>query len=210
MPTLSPTGHLTVDLPPGFVHLPTDPSGLDRIRQIIDAAGEAGRDYGNPDQVASGIAEWVNFLGSMNVQVFGKFAVATDSGPATANLMMSVQKIEVADPERAAEDRSLLAGAVMEIFRRRNPHAQTRVVELPIGPAMAGLVIGDLVVPAEKFGNPDEVSVPTFRAVFLIPLPTGEHLVMLDVSTGNEPGWPEISRQAVAVARSIAMDDQRQ
>jgi hypothetical protein len=35
---------------------------------------------------------------------------------------------------------------------------------------------------------------------FLIPLPTGEHLLALDVSTTSADGWPFVARQAVAAA----------
>lgn len=96
-----------------------------------------------------------------------------------------------------------LAAAVREIVQRRAPYAETRVVSLPAGPTVVGVVLGELRLPPERTGSVAEVVVPTYRVQFLIPLPTGEHLLVLDVSTTSTTGWPTIARQAVASAGSV-------
>jgi hypothetical protein len=97
--------------------------------------------------------------------------------------------------------------ALHELVRRRFPAAESRVVQLPCGPAVAAVFFGEFRIPPERSGRDAEVVVPVHRAQFLIPAPTGRHLVVLEVNTGSEQAWPAVAEQAVASARSIRFQD---
>jgi hypothetical protein len=202
---MTPTS-LRLELPAGFVKLPIGESAATARAQALELAGRAaaaGHDVGDVVATAEQMVGVFDALSAMDVQVCGTFAVAADGGQATASVVLSVQRLRSADPAAAAADLVGVAGAVKEVFERRNPHAQTRVVELRIGPAAAGLVIGEFRIPAGRFGNAAELVVPTFRAVVLAPLPTGDHVAVLDVSTTSPAAWPEVSRQAAGIAHSL-------
>ena len=77
---------------------------------------------------------------------------------------------------------------------------------MPAGPAVVGVVLGEFRFPPERTGSDVDVVVPTYRVQFLIPLPTGQHLLALDVSTTSADGWPTIARHAVAAAGSVRFD----
>ncbi|SDD39194.1 hypothetical protein [Actinokineospora iranica] len=197
---------LRLELPPGFAALPIGENAAaqrDHAFELVRKAESAGQDVGDAVTTAEQMVGVFDALRAMDIQLCGKFAVVTDDAPATATVLLSVQRLRSADPAAAAGDLVGMTGAVKELFQRRNPQAQTRTIQLPIGHAVAALVVGEFRIPPERFGAEDELVIPTFRAVFLIPLTTGDHLAALDVSTTSEAGWPEISRQAVAIARSL-------
>ncbi|MGH4021397.1 MAG: hypothetical protein ACRDT0_19640 [Pseudonocardiaceae bacterium] len=207
----SATPQLLLELPGDLAAVRLDAAGdsLDtQARRLVDQMVSSGRSVGDVEQTVRGVVDTLDMLGTLNVQLTGKFAVPTSEGPVTATVVLAVHPLQVNDRRAAAEDLTGLASAIREIVQRRNPYADMRVVTLPAGPAAVSVVSGTLRLPAE-WGGGQEVAVPTYRVQFLIPLPTGEHLLALDVSTTSERGWPAIARQAVAAARSVRFDDAR-
>lgn len=136
----------------------------------------------------------------MNVRLIGKFAVGDGAAPTLATLLLAIQALPV---DFEDTDASGIAGALREVVRRKNPDLDTRVITLPIGPAVAGVSFGEFRFPAAD--GQDGSVVPTSRAQFLIPLPVERHVVLLDVSTTDEHAWPKVAREAVAVAGSVRL-----
>lgn len=201
---------LLIGLPAGFAAVRLDAAAEPfdtQARRLLDRLGASGRPRGDSEPTVRGVTAVLDLLAALNVQLVGKFAVATADGPVVATLVLAVHPLPVEDPGSAAADLPGLAGAIREIVRRRHPFAQTRVVALPAGPAMVGVWSGELRLPHERTDTEEDVVVPTHRAQFLIPLPTAEHLIALDVSTVSAQGWPAVARQAVAIAGSVRFDD---
>lgn len=190
--------------PAGFVPLPLD---ADPERRRLGARELAERVAGATDPSVDELTEAVlavgERVGAVNVRLLGSFAVATSGDPATAAMVLAVQELHAPTPELIAEDRSYATSTLHELVQRRSPDAESRVVELPCGPAVVALFFGEFRIPPERNGRDTEMVVPVHRAQFLIPAPTGRHLVVLEVNTGSEPAWPGVAEQAVATARSI-------
>lgn len=194
--------------PAGFVALPLD---VDPERRRLGArelaervAAVTGRSVDELTEAVLAVGERV---GAANVRLLGSFAVATSADPATAAMVLAVQELRAPRPALIAEDRSYATSALHELVQRRSPDAESRVIQLPCGPAVAAVFFGELRIPPDRSGRDAEMVVPVHRAQFLIPAPTGRHLVVLEVNTGSEQGWPALAEQAVAAARSIRFQD---
>lgn len=194
--------------PAGFVPLPLE---VDPERRRLCARELAHRLAGatgpSADELTEAVLAVGERVGAVNVRLLGSFAVATPGDPATAAIVLAVQELRAPKPELIAEDRSYATSALHELVRRRSPDAESRVVELPCGPAVAALFFGEFRIPADRSGRAIETVVPVHRAQFLIPAPTGRHLVVLEVNTGSEQAWPAVAEQAVATAHSIRFQD---
>lgn len=201
-----PRSQLLLDLPAGLAAVRLDTAGesLDvQARRLVEGLQASDHQVADVEQTVRGIVEILDMLAALNVALTGKFTVATPEGPAMATVVIAMHPLPVEDPEAAAADLSGLAAAVREIVQRRAPYAETRVVALPAGPAVVGVVLGEFRLPPERTGSDADLVVPTYRVQFLIPLPTGEHLLALDVSTTSTSGWPMIAQHAVAAAGSV-------
>jgi hypothetical protein len=200
---------LLLDLPAGLAAVRLDAAGepLDvQARRLVEDLQTSDHPVAEVEQTVRGIIGILDLLGALNVGLAGKFAVATPEGPATATVVVAMHPLQVEDPEAAAADLSGLAAAIREIVQRRARYSETRVVTLPAGPAVVGVVLGEFRLPPERTGSDADVVVPSYRVQILIPLPTGEHLLALDVSTTSAYGWPTIARYAVAAAGSVRFD----
>jgi len=200
---------LLLDLPAGLAAVRLDAAGepLDvKARRLVEGLQTSDHPVAEVEQTVRGIIGILDLLGALNVGLAGKFAVATPEGPATATVVVAMHPLQVEDPDAAAADLSGLAAAIREIVQRRAPYSETRVVTLPAGPAVVGVVLGEFRLPPERTGSDADVVVPSYRVQILIPLPTGEHLLALDVSTTSAYGWPTIARYAVAAAGSVRFD----
>ncbi|MDQ3599789.1 MAG: hypothetical protein M3408_00720 [Actinomycetota bacterium] len=198
-----------LDLPAGLAAVRLDAAGepLDvQARRLVEGLQTSDHPVPDVEQTVRGVIGILDLLGALNVALTGKFAVATPEGPATATVVVAMHPLQVEDPEAAAADLAGLATAVREIVQRRAPYSETRVVALPAGPAVVGVVLGEFRLPPERTGSDAEVVIPSYRVQILIPLPTGEHLLALDVSTTSAYGWPTIARHAVAAAGSVRFD----
>ena len=207
MTGLRPQGLL--DLPAGLAAVRLDAAGepLDvQARRLVEDLQTSDHPVAEVEQTVRGIIGILDLLGALNVALTGKFAVATPEGPATATVVVAMHPLQVEDPEAAAADLSGLAAAIREIVQRRARYSETRVVTLPAGPAVVGVVLGEFRLPPERTGSDADVVVPSYRVQILIPLPTGEHLLALDVSTTSAYGWPTIARYAVAAAGSVRFE----
>ncbi len=194
--------------PAGFVSLPLDPDPERRrlsARELTERMpGAAGLSVEELTEAILAVGERV---GAVNVRLLGSFAVASSGDPATAAMVLAVQELRVPKPELIVEDLSYLTSALHELVQQRSPDAESRVVQLPCGPAVAAVHLGEFRIPPERSGRDAEMVVPVHRAQFLIPAPTGRHLVVLEVNTGSEQAWPAVAEQAVATARSIRFQD---
>ena len=200
---------LLLDLPAGLAAVRLDAAGepLDvQARRLVEDLQTSDHPVAEVEQTVRGIIGILDLLGALNVALTGKFAVATPEGPATATVVVAMHPLQVEDPDAAAADLSGLAAAIREIVQRRARYSETRVVTLPAGPAVVGVVLGEFRLPPERTGSDADVVVPSYRVQILIPLPTGEHLLALDVSTTSAYGWPTIARYAVAAAGSVRFD----
>ena len=204
-----PRPQLLLDLPAGLAAVRLDAAGepLDvQARRLVEGLRTSGHPVADVEQTVRDVIGVLDMLAALNVALTGKFAVATPEGLATATVVVAMHPLQVEDPEAAAADLSGLAAAVREIVQRRAPYLGARVVTLPAGPAVVGVVLGEFRFPPERTGSDVDVVVPTYRVQFLIPLPTGQHLLALDVSTTSADGWPTIARHAVAAAGSVRFD----
>lgn len=93
--------------------------------------------------------------------------------------------------------------ALLRLTEESRPFADCRLVDLPAGPAAASVVAGQFDLPAEMTGPTGTVTIPTFRAEFLVPTPEWDGIVVLDISTTDEDAWPEVAREAVRIAQSL-------
>ena len=203
-----PMPSLRLRPPAGFIPLPLDP---DQDRRRLSARELAERVAGatgpSVDELTKAVLAVGERVDALNVRLLGGFAVATSGDPATAAMVLAVQELRAPKPELIAEDRSYATSALCELVQRRSPDAESRVVELPCGPAVAAVFFGEFRIPPDRTGRDAEMIVPVHRAQFLIPAPTGRHLVVLEVNTGSEQAWPAVAEQAVATARSIRFQD---
>lgn len=204
---------ILLDLPAGFTAVRLDTAAEDRYERArglvndaltSDRAPEAGQ--AGPAELTRAVASWFDELASVNVLLFGKFAVPDTEGPALATLALAVTPLDMPDPDRAAADLPALASGIVEILSRAHPEADCRVVRLPVGPAVAAVFAGSYRWPTEVTGLPEEVVRRSLRGQFQIPLPTGDHVAVLDVSTDSDTAWPEVCRTAVTVARSLRLE----
>ncbi|MGH4001379.1 MAG: hypothetical protein ACRDTJ_28415 [Pseudonocardiaceae bacterium] len=201
---------LLIELPAGVTALRLDAAAEPfdtQARMLLDQLTRSGRRVDSGERAVRAVTTVLDLFAALNVQLVGKFAVATTDGPAVATVVIAVHPLPIEDRDSAAADLSGLAGAIHEIIRRRHPRAETKVVPLPSGPAVAGVWLGELRLPRERTGIEEDMVLPTHRVQFLIPLPTAEHLVALDVSTVSEQAWPTVARQAVSIAGSVRIDD---
>jgi hypothetical protein len=166
---------LTLDLPPGFAGLPLGDSAEETAAYIRDTARQladrTGRDVtGELGTLAAVMAKrWIRLL--------GRFAVCADE-PALATLALAVVPL----------------GAEKSV-PPRDPHASTRAVRLPIGPAQLIVRAGDRLLPSGAR--------PELSAEFRVATPGA--LVVLTVTTNSEPAWPAVAAEAMRVATSMAM-----
>ncbi|MGH3917386.1 MAG: hypothetical protein ACRDTC_28835 [Pseudonocardiaceae bacterium] len=190
--------------PAGFVPLPLDADQERRSRGARELAQRMSGAVGMPvDELTDAVLAVGERVGGLNVRLLGSFAVTSSGDPATAAMVLTVQELRATRSALSAEDRSSAARALHELVRRRSPDAESQVIQLPVGPAVATVFLGEFRIPPERSGRDAELVVPVHRAQFLIPAPTGRHLVVLEVSTGSEQAWPAVAEQAVATARSI-------
>ena len=205
-----PIPSLRVRPPAGFVPLPLDPDPDRRrlgARELAERApGAAGLSVDELTEAVLAVGERV---GALNVRMLGSFAVATSGDAATAAMVLAVQGLRAPKPGLLAEDRSYATSALHELVQRRSPDTESRVVQLPCGPAVAAVFFGEFHIPPDWSVRDTETVVPVHRAQFLIPAPTGRHLVVLEVNTGSEQAWPAVAEQAVTTARSIRFQDVR-
>jgi hypothetical protein len=199
---------LVVVPPEGMVELPLD---LDPARRhaaagqlttrLEEVAGGGLREFASLAVVAG------DGLVKQGVRMLGQFVVDAPGGPALGTLAIGTQVLAAPDGtdeefvERAVE-------ALTAQTAQRRPYADTRQIDLPCGPAVASLVYGEFRLPPEETGASAETVVPTFRAEFLVPSPTWDRVVVVDVSTSNEDGWPSVSTAAVGIARSLRFVDE--
>ncbi|MDQ3886495.1 MAG: hypothetical protein M3308_05680 [Actinomycetota bacterium] len=205
-----PFPSLRLHPPAGFVSLPLDPDLEHRRLGARELAEQMSRAAGlSVEELTEAVLAVGERVGAVNVRLLGSYAVASSGGgdPATAAMALAVQELRASKPELIAEDRSYVTSALRELVQRRSPDAASRVVQLPCGPAVAAVLFGEFRIPPDRSGRDAEVTVPVHRAQFLIPVPTGRHLVVLEVNTGSELAWPAVAEQAVATARSIRFQD---
>lgn len=198
--------------PAGFVPLPLDPDPDRRrlgARELSERVpGAAGLSVDEFAEAVLAVGERVGgWVGVLNVRLLGSFAVAPSGNPVAAAMVLTVQELHAPSPELIAGGRSYATSALHELVRRRSPSAESRVVELPCGPAVAAVFLGEFRIPPDRSGLATETVLPVHRAQFLIPAPTGRHLVILEVNTGSEQAWPAVAEQAVATARGIRFQD---
>lgn len=173
----------------------------DEIRRVSAlTAPESGQ---SEQELASYLAVFADWLRPQHVVLFGKFATGTE--PVLATVALALVPLDGPAVETAANNLDVVAGDLHAEFRERHPGADSRVIRLPIGPAVAGLVIGEFRLPPEVTGEPAEVIRPTCRAEFQIPLPGGRALAVLSVSADSADGWPDIADQAGRIARSLTI-----
>jgi len=199
---------LRVRPPEGFAALPlygSEQQRIDEARKLVEQAQAAGQPV-DPDFAQHVLAVGERFA-SFNIRLMGTFAVSTPEGPATANAVLAVQELESPRADLIAKDRSQAATALRNLIQARTPGAEVSVVDLPCGPTVAAVILGEFRVPGEKTGKSEETVIPVHRAQFTVVAPSGRHLVILDVNTPSEKAWPTVAEQAVAMARSIEFVD---
>ena len=161
---------LLLDLPAGLAAVRLDAAGepLDvQARRLVEDLQTSDHPVAEVEQTVRGIIGILDLLGALNVGLAGKFAVATPEGPATATVVVAMHPLQVEDPEAAAADLSGLAAAIREIVQRRARYSETRVVTLPAGPAVVGVVLGEFRLPPERTGSDADVVVPSYRVQVL-------------------------------------------
>lgn len=190
--------------PEGLVPLPLhdDPEQQERVvRSLTELLSHITQQP--PEELGGAMTAVADWVRQLQVRMLGSFPAHTPDGPAVATLVVAMPPMPLGDQEPTGEFRSMLASGLQELVKRRVPDVDCRVVELPCGPAAALVQLGEYRLPPEKTGRAEATVVPVHRAQFLVPAPTGSHLVLLEVSTGSEQGWPAAAEEAVRVAHSI-------
>lgn len=200
--TTSTLRRLHVGLPRGFVRLPMTTSAMDEVRAIVEIARQSGYEVADPTQTVHGFTEWTHQVPTA-VQVVGKFAVKAGEVHTAATLVLAIHPVPAYVRGPITESSAPLVNAIQEVFRKNNPLADTRIVSLPIGPAMVALLFGGCHLSAKRGSTNQPPVVPVLRIQFLIPLPTGQDLAVLDVSTTNDAAWPMVALTTAAIARSL-------
>jgi hypothetical protein len=196
-------------LPPGFTGLPMDSTAERTAANVRELAIKVTGATSRPsNEVQAELAMLAEILADKNVRLLGKFSAEDNSldEPATGTLAILVQSLGSPDDNivaQAAENRQVLVNALVKQYRERNPVADARSVELPIGPALVAVFGGDYHLPPEITGNPKTQKVPEFTAEFQIPTPDASHLVMMTIKCNNETGWPAVANTAMRIAESI-------
>lgn len=199
---------LQIDLPPGFTGMPvTDDDTMNaRLAWGISekVAPQAGRSV---EDFATALMALTPGLRGNGVRVFGKFA-AGDGPEYLATLSLGVLRWPAADTEMLALRRTAVADALLDVYKREQPRADARLLRLPIGPAMAAVNAGEFHVPREFTGRPTEIVRVQAKVEYWIPLPDGEHVVILAITAESEAAWPAVAEAASRVAHSLRTADQ--
>lgn len=175
---------------------PAEPNHTARVGSLVSSVAPVG-DL-DPDQLAAWLNASIAELRSTGLRMIGRIDAAT----------VAVAVSELTAPgivDDLFADRA--ADALRDDAVGRRPHADTRRIDLPCGPAVASLVFGQFDLPPEETGAGEIITIPTFRAEILVPTPEWDGIVVLDVSTTDEDSWPEVSREAVRLARSLRFLD---
>ncbi|WP_199431327.1 hypothetical protein [Qaidamihabitans albus] len=146
--------------------------------------------------------------GEDSVRLFGRFAVGGDAPePATFSLaVVELTRPGAAPVAHLTRDRGLVAEALRAQYQQHRPEADTRVIDLTIGPALAAVTAAEYRLPPEMSGHSREVVRPVFRIEVQIPAPDGRHLVVVDVTTESEADWPAVAEETVRIANSIRVE----
>jgi hypothetical protein len=179
--------------------LPLHPDA-DRAAVADDLAQVVGRPA---HDVRRALEDSATELRNEGLRLLGSFVVAGSDG-SDGSAMVAAALRELAAPDVVDDlfaDRA--ADALRNDMAEHRPYADTRRIELPAGPAVASLVFGQYDLPPGETGAEETITIPTFRAEFLIPTPEWDGVVVLDVSTTDEAAWPEVSVEAVRIARSV-------
>ncbi|MFI5561436.1 hypothetical protein ACIA2T_19330 [Amycolatopsis japonica] len=194
---------LRIDLPPGFIGMPVTGDDTTNARFALGVgekvAAHAGR---STEDFAAALLTLTSGLKANGVRVFGKFA-AGDGPEYLATLSLAVVRWPDADPEMLTVRRTAVAEALLDVYRKKHPRADARVIRLPIGPAMAAVEAGEYRLPPEFTGRPTEIVRAQAKVEYQIPLPDGEFLAVLVVAAESETGWPAVAEAASRVAHSL-------
>src|SRR6266496_3647839 len=128
---------LHIDLPPGFTGMPVSDDLELNLRTAWAISQKAAAAVGKtPEEFGGYLVSLVPAMRRTNIRVFGKFAVG-DGPEFLATLTLAVVPFPEAGPLES------VAGALADIYRRRHPQAEVRLVDLPAGPAMAAIEGGE-------------------------------------------------------------------
>ncbi|MFK0247457.1 hypothetical protein ACIQUM_22415 [Amycolatopsis azurea] len=198
---------LQIDLPPGFTGMPVTGDDTMNARFALSVgekvAAHAGR---STEEFATALMTLTPELKANGVRVFGKFA-AGDSPEYLATLSLAVLRWPDADTEMLNLRRDAVAGALLDVHRKKHPRADARVIRLPIGPAMAAVEAGEYRLPPEFTGRPTEIVRVQAKVEYQIPLPDSEYLAVLVIAAESEAGWPSVAEAASRIAHSLRPAD---
>jgi len=188
---------LNIDLPPGFTGMPVSDDEELNLRtawaisqRVAAAAGKT------PEEFGGYLVSLVPAMRRTNIRVFGKFAVG-DGPDFLATLTLALVPFPETEPLES------VAGALADIYRRRHPRAEVRLVDLPAGPAMAAIEGGEFRLPPELTGNSVEEVRTQIKAMYQIPWPDGRSVVMLSVIAESEQAWPAVAEATARIANSL-------
>jgi hypothetical protein len=191
------TPQLILEPPPGFAGLTLGESKEDNARTLHELAGriavQAGVDTGT---MAGYLTVLATVMAVNKVQLYGRFTVSTVDSGQVASLALCMLPLASPSDNPAIRHRPAAAAELLKQHRKRVPHAEAHVVELPIGPAMIAATAGEHRLPSGRV-------VPEFKAEFQIPAPDGVQLIVLAVTTESETAWPSVAAAAKRVAESL-------
>jgi hypothetical protein len=201
---------LQIDLPPGFIGMPVTNDDTMNARLAWGVGEKVAAHAGkSTEEFAATLMLLAPELKANGVRVFGKFA-AGDGPEHLATLSLGVLRWPDADAEMLTVRRSAVASALLDVYKKKHPRADARLLRLPIGPAMAAVEAGEYRLPPEYTGRPTEIVRSQAKVEYQIPLPDGEYVAILMVTAESEVGWPAVAEAATRVAYSLRPADPAQ
>ncbi len=199
MTTMKTLPALNIDLPPGFSGMPVSDDEELNLRTAWAVSQKAATAAGKtPEEFGGYLVSLVPAMRRTNIRVFGKFAVG--EGP---EFLATLTLALVPFPAAADGPGESVAEVIADVYRRRHPKAEVRLVSLPAGPAMAAIECGEFRLPPELTGNPVEEVRTQIKAMYQIPWPDGGSVVMLSVIAESEQAWPAVAEATGRIAHSL-------
>ncbi|MGW5654056.1 hypothetical protein [Streptomyces humi] len=134
-------------------------------------------------------------LSGLSYSALGLFSV---EGGGVAQCAFTVAAVESghADPETAAQ------GTLIALSR--DPHHDTRWMDLPCGPAVSCVTMREVTLSPELTADHTEKKLLTGQIQVHVPFPTGPYTAVFTLHTASTEYWQEFCNAVVAILRTVS------
>lgn len=212
-PTLRATGdggramatEFEFDLPRGFGPVPLDPSPIERAehaRRILSHLGDNA--LGDRQRAVDGLVIAGEMMRAQGARVAGQLTIEDVDPDVTASFMLAIHDLPDGGVARdGLEARYELVAALVTQLQQRHRDQKVRAAELSSGPAVISVRAGHFQIPAERMTTGIPISAQSYGIQIMVPDPSGDRLIIIDVSTHHTEHWKTFVTQAVSVSESI-------